>query len=119
MALMFCTFSVIGAVVAARERSLPTGVVVALWAALITALLGFSVDLLATLQGWNFAGHMREYRGPVPELDYFLTKHIAEHLSTSMRNLAAFPALALFLGAIGAAVGSAWRSLITRDGVLS
>lgn len=40
-------------------------------------------------------------------LDYFLTKHIAEHLNTSMRNLAAFPALALFLGAIGAAVGTA------------
>ncbi len=112
------TVTLCSAIVAARERSFRSGLAVAAWAGMVNALLGFSPDLLATVQGWNFEAHMRGYRGPVPDLDHFLSKHLAEHLSTTMRNLAMFPALALFLGTIGSAFGVTWRAVTRRADVL-
>jgi hypothetical protein len=118
MLSVFGTFTLSSAIVAARARSLRHGLAVALWAAIVCALLGFSLDLLATLNGWNLTAHMREFAGSVPDLDHFLRKHLAEHLSTSMRNVGAFALLGLLLGAIGTALGFAARALVRRTGVL-
>jgi len=106
------------AIVASRERSFRSGLAVAAWAGSVNALLGFSIDMLATVQGWNLQVHVRQAAGQLPDLSHFLSKHLAEHLSTAMRNLAWFPMLALFLGAIGAALGVAGRALSRRIAVL-
>ncbi len=110
------TFMICSAIVAARERSFRSGLAVAAWAGMVNAVLGFGLDLLATVQGWNLEAHVRGRIGPLPDLDHFLIKHIGEHLSTSMRNLGAYPMLALLLGAMGTGCGIAWQALTKRVG---
>ncbi|MGQ0642955.1 MAG: hypothetical protein ACT4P6_19590 [Gemmatimonadaceae bacterium] len=102
-------------IVAASERSFRAGVIAVLWAGMVTALLGFSFDLIGTVQGLNFESHLREVwpRSPAPDLQSFLRKHMGEHLAAAMNGLVALPVLAVLFGALGAAIGMKTRSART------
>jgi hypothetical protein len=110
---LFMVFVFIGALVtcaafvARNERSFRAGVIAAFWTGIVAALLGFSVDLIGTVNGLNFEAHLREVwpRHPAPTLDSFLRKHMGEHLAASMRGLVALPVLAVLVGSLGATIG--------------
>lgn len=102
------TFTTCSAMVTTSEGSFRAGVAAALWAGMVCALVGFSVDLLQMTHGVNLSSHIRESigGGPTPDLEYFLRKHMGGHLDANMRSLAVWPTLAFLFGLIGAAIGS-------------
>lgn len=107
------TFVTCSVRLAASERSFRAGLNAALWVGTVSAPLAFSVDMLGTISGFNFQGHLFEMKpGAAPELSQFLSKHMGEHLATSMRSLVSLPIFAAALGALGAAVGK--RRLVAR-----
>lgn len=95
-------------------RSGRAGVVAALWAGMVSALLVFPVFLLSQLHGeFNFGAYLRSNwrHGGMPELDAYLTRYVGEELASCIVALVLFPAMAVLLGLIGAAIGCATRRI--------
>jgi hypothetical protein len=102
-------FVICAATTAAAERSFRAGVVTAVWASAVCALLGFVFDLVMTLTV-NLGAHSRLMLGGKFAADpaAFLVEHMGEHLASAMGTVAVLPLVAIVLGAIGAAIGSRW-----------
>lgn len=120
---VFLTVTVVGTLVATAwasarpDRSFGAGVTASLWVGLVCSILAFNGDLLAILIGFNLDAHMRHtmpdyYRAVTPET--FMSKHIGEHLASSMEGLRTLPLLALMFGSIGAAIGRRARAAPDR-----
>lgn len=103
---------------ARAEQSLGAGVTASLWAGLVCSMLAFNADLLSILVGFNLDAHMRHsmpayYTTVTP--DAFMSRHIGEHLTSSMEGLRTLPLLALLFGSIGAALGRGRRAAADRS----
>jgi hypothetical protein len=93
-------------------RSRRAGIVAALWAGMVSALLVFPVFLLTQLHGeFNFGATIRSNwrHGGMPDLDTYLRRYVGEELGSCIVALMLFPAMAVLLGMLGAAIGSAAR----------
>ncbi|MDQ3080816.1 MAG: hypothetical protein M3R07_01220 [Gemmatimonadota bacterium] len=119
---VFLTVSVGGTLLATAfvmsrtRQSFGAGVTASLWVALVCSMLAFNADLLAILSGFNLDAHMRHsmpdyYTVVTPYA--FMSRHIGEHLATSMDGLRTLPLLALIIGSMGAALGR--RRPVSRD----
>jgi hypothetical protein len=98
-------------------RSRRDGVVAALWAGMVSALLVFPVFMLSQLHGeFNFGAHLRDNwrHGGMPDLETYLQRYVGEELASCIVALVLFPAMAVLLGLAGAAIGTAIQRAASR-----
>jgi hypothetical protein len=93
-------------------RSRRAGVVAALWAGMVSALLVFPVFMLSQLHGeFNFGAYLRSNwrHGGMPDLNTYLNRYVGEELASCIVALVLFPAMAVLLGLVGDAISSRIR----------
>jgi hypothetical protein len=103
------TFGYIGYRLARDEGSFGAGLISAFWAGTVCSILAYNADLVTLLGRFDLEGHFQGVGGDrtlvLADPDAWLSKHVGDHLNSTMLSLRAFPILALALGAIGAGVG--------------
>lgn len=102
------TFGFLGYQAARSDRAFGAGFTAAFWAGMVCSILSYNADLIMLLSERDLERHFRGLGGDrslvLTNPGYFMSKHVGDHLNSTMLALRGFPILALFMGALGASL---------------